>query len=260
MTKEIEWYPDGYVKLYDKIYRGEVEVEVDNMKLFVPGVGYIEDNDYSTDPGLVPVVEDGEEYYNLDAGTDGGSFTWEFDNVIDTMRGDGPLFSIWLRDSTEYELTNPYVISYTYTVKATYNGVSDSVVGVNPNPNWYREDPNEYPGTPESGTIMIALPIEVTTVGATPMEYKLDQNRPNPFNKVTTITYTISQRVRVELMIYNLLGEKVKTLVNAVQGPGRYVVEWDGCDDRGRKVAPGIYFYQIKMGDRRSTRKLLFVQ
>ena len=260
VTKEIEWYPDGYVKLYDKIYRGEVEVEVDNMKLFVPHMGYIEDNNYSTDPGLVPVVEDGEEYYNLDAGTDGGSFTWEFDNVIDTMRGDGPWFSIWLRDSTEYELTNPYVISYTYTVKATYNGVSDSVVGVNPNPNWYREDPNEYPGTPESGTIIIALPIEVTTVGATPMEYKLDQNRPNPFNKVTTITYTISQRVRVELIIYNLLGEKVKTLVNAVQGPGRYVVEWDGCDDNGRKVAPGIYFYQIKLGDRRSTRKLLFVQ
>jgi len=65
VTKSIAWVPEGYIKLYDKIYRGEAELYIDNATVYVKGIGYIENNDYFSDPGLIPIEEDGEEYYLL---------------------------------------------------------------------------------------------------------------------------------------------------------------------------------------------------
>ena len=82
-----------------------------------------------------------------------------------------------------------------------------------------------------------------------PLAFELEQNYPNPFNPTTTIRYALPEAAKVELKIYNILGQTVKTLVDEEQLPGFYRVTWDGKDEKGRNVASGTYLYQIRAGD-----------
>lgn len=97
-----------------------------------------------------------------------------------------------------------------------------------------------------------------------PGSFVLDQNYPNPFNPTTQISYTLSavggKRQNVNLVVFNLLGQKVKTLVDAPQAAGTYVVTWDGTNQAGSRVASGIYFYRLSMGEQAVTRKMLLVK
>lgn len=85
--------------------------------------------------------------------------------------------------------------------------------------------------------------------GAIPTAYKLGQNYPNPFNPETNISYEIPADSKVELSIYNILGEKVATLVNEFKAAGSYEVTWNGTRDDGTTVSSGIYFYRLNAGD-----------
>jgi len=90
--------------------------------------------------------------------------------------------------------------------------------------------------------------------------YRLMDNYPNPFNPETTITYTIKDAGRVELIIYNMLGREVKRLVDSTQQPGIYNVSWDGKGDDGNEVSAGLYLYRIKANDFVKTKKMLFLR
>jgi hypothetical protein len=96
-----------------------------------------------------------------------------------------------------------------------------------------------------------------------PVTFKLGQNYPNPFNPLTTIPFTVigSQFMvhrpgHTSLVIYNILGQKVRTLVDEEKSPGNYQVVWDGKDQSGKDVASGIYFYQLRYGNYKETRKM----
>lgn len=78
-----------------------------------------------------------------------------------------------------------------------------------------------------------------------PKSFKLFENFPNPFNAVTQIRYYLSKDGQVELTVYNLLGKKVKALIDERQSKGEKIVFWDGKDDSGEEVASGVYFYQL---------------
>ncbi len=99
-----------------------------------------------------------------------------------------------------------------------------------------------------------------------PQSFQLNQNYPNPFNPSTTISYTIHSRgtsqnpYRTVLEIYNLLGQRVRTLVDEPQPPGIYEVQWAGVTDAGTKVASGIYFYRLVLGDQSQTKKMVFIK
>ncbi len=93
-----------------------------------------------------------------------------------------------------------------------------------------------------------------------PAEYALSQNYPNPFNPTTTITYAVKQSSRVELNIYNSLGELIRTLVNDFNSPGAYSVQWDGRDGSGKVVPSGSYFYRIKIGTFVSAKKMIYMK
>jgi len=80
-----------------------------------------------------------------------------------------------------------------------------------------------------------------------PYSFALSQNYPNPFNPSTTIHYTLPAASNVTLNIYNILGQKVRTLVNEQQIVGEHVVRWDGTNDAKRSVATGVYFYRIEI-------------
>jgi hypothetical protein len=111
---------------------------------------------------------------------------------------------------------------------------------------------------------VVELPAIPTAIageqGIIPREFDLYQNYPNPFNPNTTIRYALKQSTRVTLTVYNLLGQEVRTLVNARQEAGYKTVIWDGLNNQGRKVASGIYLYRLEAGDFVKTRKMVLMK
>ncbi len=93
-----------------------------------------------------------------------------------------------------------------------------------------------------------------------PNDYRLLQNYPNPFNPSTTIEYRLPVRSEVELSIYNILGQRVKTLVSGPQSAGDHTVVWNATSDSGRRVATGIYFYRLKTPGFVQTKKMLLMK
>jgi YVTN family beta-propeller protein len=100
--------------------------------------------------------------------------------------------------------------------------------------------------------------------GIIPEIFALDQNYPNPFNPSTTITYDIpasaTQGVHVQLRLYNILGQIVRTLVDGNKQPGRYQVSWDSNTANGSPVASGIYIYRIEAGEFVQVRKMVLIR
>jgi photosystem II stability/assembly factor-like uncharacterized protein len=88
----------------------------------------------------------------------------------------------------------------------------------------------------------------------------LHGNVPNPFNPTTAISFTIDSPGYVELSIYNVKGEKVRTLVNESLNADTHSVIWNGLDDSGRNTASGVYFYKMKAGSFTSTKKMVLMK
>jgi len=88
----------------------------------------------------------------------------------------------------------------------------------------------------------------------------LSGNYPNPFNPETTISYSVKDRSPVRIEIYNLKGQKIRTLVNQDQTPGHYRIVWNGKDESGSSVGSGVYFYRMQAGSYSSTRKMLLME
>jgi hypothetical protein len=93
-----------------------------------------------------------------------------------------------------------------------------------------------------------------------PEHYILRQNYPNPFNGTTVIRFDLVQSAPTRLVIYNILGQRVRTLIDSELSPGEYIVRWDGTDDRGTEVATGVYLYRLISGDAVSTKKMLLLK
>jgi len=93
-----------------------------------------------------------------------------------------------------------------------------------------------------------------------PDGYSLSQNYPNPFNPTTKIDYSIPTAQHVRIDIFNINGQKVRTLVDSYLGAGAHTVEWDSRDDHGSSVASGIYLYKLQTGDYSETRKMNFIK
>ncbi len=98
------------------------------------------------------------------------------------------------------------------------------------------------------------------TYTTTPSAFDLGQNYPNPFNPVTTIRFSLPRSERVVLEIFNLMGQKVRTLLDNTLTAGNHQITWDGTDRSGRKVASGIYLYRLKSGDDIRTRKMTLLK
>lgn len=110
--------------------------------------------------------------------------------------------------------------------------------------------------------IAIAPQNSPTTVEENPVPetVSLAQNVPNPFNPTTTISFRISEASNVELSIFNVIGQEVRSLDNSFRNPGSYSVVWDGKDNSGRMVNSGVYFYRLRAGSHSMTRKLMMLK
>lgn len=95
---------------------------------------------------------------------------------------------------------------------------------------------------------------------AVPQEFSLDQNFPNPFNPTTQIGFSLKTSEQVRLVVYNMLGQQVRTLVNDNLAPGTYSVSWNGQDDLGRQVASGAYIYRLQSNSVSLTRSMMLLK
>jgi hypothetical protein len=96
--------------------------------------------------------------------------------------------------------------------------------------------------------------------GSVPTEYQLSQNYPNPFNPTTSISYALPKAGQVSIVVYDLLGSPVKTLVNQFQAEGSYKVAWDATNDLGAQITSGNYIVKMVTGNFTTTRKMTLMK
>ncbi len=108
------------------------------------------------------------------------------------------------------------------------------------------------------GRMTMHDPVSITVKA--PDMFSLQQNYPNPFNPTTTISYSLPRSGMCRLIIYNINGQAVKTLVSKVQQAGSHQVVWDGYDSYGHLLPSGIYLYRLLFGNQTKTRKMYFLK
>jgi len=93
-----------------------------------------------------------------------------------------------------------------------------------------------------------------------PKSFTLFQNQPNPFNPETQISYYLTQGCQVRVSIYNVLGQRMKTLYEGYQGVGMHTLMWDGRSEDGIQLSSGIYFYQLQADSFQETKKMILMK
>ncbi|MCK5124938.1 MAG: T9SS type A sorting domain-containing protein [candidate division Zixibacteria bacterium] len=96
--------------------------------------------------------------------------------------------------------------------------------------------------------------------GSLPQKYELMQNRPNPFNPSTSISFSLIEGGDVLLEVFNIVGQRISTLVDKYYEPGTHTVVWYGQDDNGHRVSSGIYLYTIKTLNMTETKKMMLLK
>jgi len=102
-------------------------------------------------------------------------------------------------------------------------------------------------------------PLAIET-SISPEQYSLHQNYPNPFNPSTRIEYSIGLESFVDLSVYDVSGNFVKTIVKTFQQNGKHSLQWDGTNEMGNKVPSGIYFIKIKTEKFIQSRKMILLK
>lgn len=145
--------------------------------------------------------------------------------------------------------------SYSYfrdTLDCTYDETTAAYRGAEGN--YPAGDLNWYP---ELKAAWIESPLVNDVVRTSPVasDFTLEQNYPNPFNPATKIVYSIAKESKVSLEVFNILGQKVATLVNATQAVGQYDVNFNASE-----LSTGIYIYRLSTGDFVSTKKMMLIK
>jgi hypothetical protein len=144
-------------------------------------------------------------------------------------------------DSYTFDLSNNPGGSFNVWFDVTYEDSCGNQYHVRLDPEFGID--GEHVGTPEAITA-----------------YHLAQNYPNPFNPITTIDYQLPLRSRVSLKIFDVSGKLVRTLVDEYEGAGSHDALWDGKDSFGKAVASSIYFYELRAGSYRETKRMVLLR
>ncbi len=137
--------------------------------------------------------------------------------------GDSIVAAVWRESSASNSSAGPYAIVFTKLDKVMPTAVPQTLEGV-------------------------------------PFTFELAQNHPNPFNPVTNIAYTIDKTGYYQLSIYNVMGQKIRTLVDGNLKAGQYLEKWDGRDEHGHQMTSGVYLYRLRGQNRSITQKMMFVR
>ncbi len=175
-----------------------------------------------------------------------------------------------------YASSNAVYIDENSTIQVSYSDIEggwEGVGNIDTDPLFCAPDNGEYTlaqnspcvGTGENGANMGAFGIGCEAIlsidkDAIPLQYTLHQNYPNPFNPITTLRYDLPENGTVNIIIYDMLGRQVRTLINQTQDAGYRSVIWDATNDYGKPVSAGVYLYQIQAGEFVQTRKMVLLK
>ena len=123
-------------------------------------------------------------------------------------------------------------------------------------------DLRRFVGTTTDETGHFALPLRALSTArgtALPTDFALGQNYPNPFNPSTVIPYQLRVAGHVRLEVFNLLGQRLATLVDGVRSAGVHMAQWDATDAAGRAVGAGVYIYRLSSNDQTESRRMVLV-
>ncbi|GEM_PF-2736428 len=104
------------------------------------------------------------------------------------------------------------------------------------------------------------IPVTLKDEGILPEGFRLYQNYPNPFNPVTEIRFVVPVDSKVELTVFNVLGQQIRSLASGRLPAGSHTVTWDGTDDEGTPVSSGIYFYRLSAGEYQDRKKMVLLK
>ena len=190
---------------------------------------------------LVASCNDGHIF---EVATDDSTIVWEYINPI-TSEGikkvKGPTYP---HDNSvfrayRYLSTDPALVGHNLIAGSTITGF----------------DPGYF--TPADLTSITPTPSGIKNVPANSGN-TLNENYPNPFANSTIITFEIPKSQQVSLVIYNLSGTQIKTLINKTYQPGQYSVSWDGTNDTGNHVPNGMYFYLLLADNNKICKKMIY--
>jgi choice-of-anchor B domain-containing protein len=155
--------------------------------------------------------------------------------------------------------TNPVIVDE-FDTSARFGEEFGGAFGVYP----FAPSGNVYLSDEEKGLFVFAFNDPTTDVNTdfpeVPKQFTLLDNYPNPFNPATTISYKLPKTAQVNLVVYNALGQPIKTLLNSIQSAGTHRVVWDGQNDSGKQVSSGIYYYRIKTENFKATKRMLLLK
>jgi hypothetical protein len=109
-------------------------------------------------------------------------------------------------------------------------------------------------------TLLIQTTTGISNIVHLPTKYELYQNYPNPFNPETVIRFSLMKYQLVRLEIFNILGQKIRTLVDNKMNAGHHEVLWNSRNDNSQAVGSGVYLYRITAGDFIQTRKMILLK
>jgi len=181
--------------------------------------------------------------------------TGETDSLFNFFSGTVPLVYSWSNDNSKIVIGNLWAWGAAgLGTLSVYDTYSDSLTGISDGQRFPWPNPIIPIFTFGANEI---LSIQSETV---PLLYTLYQNYPNPFNPVTSLRYNLPEDGLVNITIYNMMGRKVKTLVNSSQTAGYKSIRWNATNNRNEPVSTGLYLYTIQAGKFRQTRKMVLLK
>jgi poly(3-hydroxybutyrate) depolymerase len=209
------------------------------------------DNEYYIDGDATPVSLLAVDNYSVAA------MTISFSGFIN-IEG----FDLTISFNTDHSLLNldTAVVLGPEISTDNYETVQISLVDHDGNEKVYELEELQDLGLYQQMAIMNNITTSTDDGSLSPESYTLHQNYPNPFNPVTTISYDIPEDALVNVTIYNMGGEVVKTLINQVQTSGYKSIQWNATNTVGQAVSAGLYLYRIHAGDFIMSKKMVLLK
>jgi hypothetical protein len=202
----------------------------------LPASGYSVDNIAPGVPqGLMAVLVD-----------DGIQLTWE-------MGADEDFQYYILEKSSDESFTEPQVFE---TIDIAYLDL-DYVLNES---NYYRLAAVDHAGNMSDYSDVVDIAVLAIDLDLIPEVFALHQNYPNPFNPTTQIKYDLPEDAMVSITIYDLMGRRVKSLVNTTQSAGYRSIQWNATNNLGEPVSAGMYIYMIQAGEFTNTKKMVLLK
>ena len=126
--------------------------------------------------------------------------------------------------------------------------------------NFYRVFAVDHAGNSSDYSEVVEVAILLIDEDVLPEDFALHQNYPNPFNPTTQIKYDLPEEQHVSIAIYDVMGRKIRSLMNNSQAAGYHSIHWDAKNEMGEGVAAGMYIYTIQAGEFRATKKMVLLK